>query len=129
MAEASYIYRALLAALVASVALLAACATERDYRPRVYGGNAERGRAALVALECGVCHVIPGIPGAVSNVAPPLNAFSRHSYIAGKWPNEPERLVAWIRDPPAMAPRTAMPKIPMSDRDARDVAAYLYGLE
>lgn len=118
-----------LTAFFAICALLGACTAERDYRPRVHGGDAERGRIALTEFECGACHQIPGIPGAVSKVGPPLDAFSRHSYIAGKWPNEPERLVAWLLDPPAMAPATAMPKLPMRDRDARDMAAYLYELD
>ena len=118
-----------LASVLSSAMLTAACVPERDYRPHVTGGEAERGRAALKKYDCGACHVIPGVRGAESYVGPPLDAYSRHSYIAGKWPNEPERLVAWILDPPAMAPRTAMPKVAMSERDARDMAAYLYELD
>jgi len=115
--------------LLASALFIAACVPERDFRPHVQGGDAERGRVALKELECGACHVIPGVGGAHSNVGPPLENYSRHSYIAGKWPNEPERLIAWILDPPAMAPLTAMPKVAMSERDARDIAAYLYELD
>lgn len=105
---------------------LFACAPDRDYVPRVVDGDAERGRQALVRHECGVCHVIPGIAHAVGKVGPALNHYSRRSYVAGKFPNEPDTLVRWIADAPAMAPRTAMPAIPMSDQDARDMAAYLY---
>lgn len=115
--------------IIASAVFMVACVPERDYRPRVQGGDADRGRIALKNLECGACHVIPGVRGAHSRVGPSLANYARHSYIAGKWPNEPERLVAWILDPPAMAPLTAMPKVSMSDRDARDIAAYLYELE
>lgn len=106
--------------------LLFACVPERDYVPRVIDGDAQRGREALARHECGVCHVIPGIAHAVGKVGPALNDYSRRSYVAGKFPNEPETLVRWIVDPPAMAPQTAMPAIAMSDRDARDMAAYLY---
>lgn len=105
---------------------LAACIPGHDYEPRVSGGDAERGRAALARYECGVCHVIPGVPDAVGNVGPALDGYARRSYVAGKFPNEPETLVRWIVGPPAMAPQTAMPAVPMSDKDARDMAAYLY---
>lgn len=105
---------------------LFACAPDHDYVPRVVNGDAERGRQALARHECGVCHVIPGIANAVGKVGPALNHYSHRSYVAGKFPNEPDTLVRWIADAPAMAPRTAMPAIPMSDQDARDMAAYLY---
>lgn len=83
----------------------------------------------LSALECGACHVIPGVPGAVGRTGPSLAAYARRSYVAGKFPNEPETLVRFILDPPALAPMTAMPAVAMSDQDARDIAAYLYELE
>jgi cytochrome c2 len=111
------------------VAQLAACVHEREYEPRVHAGDAERGKAALARLECGACHIIPGIPGAVGQVGPTLDAYAKRSYVAGKFPNEPETLVRFMLDPPSMAPLTAMPAIEMSDRDARDIAAYLYELE
>lgn len=111
---------------VIATALLVACAPKRDYVPHVIGGDAERGLSALVRHECGVCHVIPGVRAAVGQVGPALDDYSRRSYIAGKFPNEPENLVRWILDAPAMAPLTAMPAIAMPDRDARDIAAYLY---
>ena len=107
--------------------LLFACAPERDYLPRVVDGDADRGREALARYECGVCHVIPGVADAVGNVGPALSHYSRRSYVAGKFPNEPDTLVRWIVDAPAMAPQTAMPAISMSEQEARDMAAYLYG--
>lgn len=113
-------------ALMLTSSWLVACMPDRDYEPRVIGGNAEQGRAALARYECGVCHVIPGVPDAVGKVGPALDNYSQRSYVAGKFPNEPEVLVRWIIDAPAMAPQTAMPAIAMSDRDARDMAAYLY---
>jgi mono/diheme cytochrome c family protein len=106
--------------------LLVACVPERDYQPRVTDGDKDRGRAALLRYECGVCHVIPGIPDAVGKVGPALDNYSRRSYVAGKFPNEPETLARWIVDAPSMAPRTAMPAIAMSDQEAKDMAAYLY---
>lgn len=114
------------AALIVAVMSLTACAPEEDPVPQVRGGNAERGRAVLEEYECGVCHVIPGIPAAVGQVGPSLEAYAHRPYLAGKFPNQPETLVRWILDAPAMAPQTAMPAIAMSQQDARDAAAYLY---
>ena len=76
--------------------LLFACAPGRDYVPRVVDGDADRGREALARYECGVCHVIPGVADAVGNVGPALSHYSRRSYVAGKFPNEPDTLVRWI---------------------------------
>jgi cytochrome c2 len=97
--------------------------------PEVQGGDAERGRAALRKYECGVCHLIPGVPGAKGRVGPALHAYSRRIYIAGRFPNEPDTLTRWLLDPPALAPDTAMPRIPMTQKTAVDIAAYLYSLE
>jgi sulfur-oxidizing protein SoxX len=43
--------------------------------------------------------------------------------------NQPDVLIAWLRDPPALVPGTAMPPSPLTDAQARDVAAYLYTLD
>jgi cytochrome c1 len=36
--------------------------------------------------------------------------------------------VRWIQDPPAVDSATAMPNLGVSERDARDMAAYLYAV-
>ncbi len=126
MIEAAAVQAYRYIALLSISSWLVGCVPGRDYEPRVIGGDRDRGREALARHECGVCHVIPGVPDAIGKVGPALNDYSRRSYVAGKFPNEPETLVRWIIDPPAMAPRTAMPAVPMSDREARDMAAYLY---
>ena len=115
--------------IAAALSTLAACSEAPLVDLRVEGGDAERGRVALTRYQCGVCHVIPAIPGAVGQVGPPLSAFARHVYIAGKFPNAPDVLVRWIPDAPSMAPETGMPAIAMTERDARDMAANLYTLK
>lgn len=95
----------------------------------IQSGRSE-GRRVIEAFECGVCHTIPGITGAHGVVGPPLANFRRRSFIGGTLPNRPELLVLWIRNAPRFAPRTAMPAFPtMTDRQALDVAAYLYTLD
>ena len=88
-------------------------------------GDPAAGRASIERLQCGACHLIPGVTGARGQVGPPLDAYGRRVYIAGKLPQDPELLVQWIADAPSLAPGTAMPKIAMTGDEARDMAAYL----
>jgi len=115
-----------LAWLVCAGIVLGACARPERDAPRVAGGNADRGRAVLIARECGACHRIPGIPGAHGTVGPPLERYRERVYVAGRLPNLPNHLVAWIRDAPSLDPGTAMPDLDVSESEARDIAAYLY---
>jgi cytochrome c2 len=108
---------------------LSACVEGPAYQPRVDAGDADRGRALLAQYECGVCHAIPGIPGAIGRVGPPLDTYARRPYIAGKLPNTPDMLIRWIPDAPSLAPGTAMPAIAMTSQEARDMTAYLYELD
>jgi cytochrome c len=91
-------------------------------------GNFSRGKTAIGRYGCGSCHAIPGIRSARGLVGPPLVFFGLRTYIAGEVPNNPENLVKWLRDPQSVEAGTAMPKLGLSDQDARDVAAYLYTL-
>jgi cytochrome c len=129
MSEATMRAGVRVGAIAVLAAQVVACVHEPEYEPRVHAGDAQRGEAKLAQFECGACHVIPGIPGAVGRVGPTLAGYAQRSYLAGKFANEPETLVRFILDPPAMAPLTAMPAVPMSDQDARDMAAYLYELD
>jgi cytochrome c len=117
-------------AIVAAVALagLAACEREVATEPRLPGASPQSGRALVVALECGVCHAIPGVRGARGVVGPPLDHFGDRPFIAGLVPNRPALLVQWIMDPPSIAPATGMPSLGLTEAQARDVAAYLYTL-
>lgn len=116
-------------ATVLVAAQLVACERGPDLGPRVHAGDARRGEAKLAQFECGACHIIPGIPGAFGRVGPTLDAYAKRAYVAGKFQQEPETLVRFLLDPPAMAPLTGMPAVGLSDQDARDIAAYLYESE
>ena len=93
------------------------------------GGDPAAGRDAIVRRPCGSCHEIPGVPGAKGKAGPPLTGFAGRVYIAGRLDNSPDNLVGWLLNPQAVDPQTAMPPTGLSDRDARDVAAYLYTLK
>ncbi len=105
-----------------------ACREEAPPHLRLAGGEAERGRAVIRAHGCGACHVIPGIEGAVAWVGPPLMEWARRGYVAGRLPNAPENLVAWLRNPEAISAGSAMPNLGLTEAEARDAAAYLYTL-
>ncbi len=96
---------------------------------RPVGGSPEAGRRIVEALGCGACHRIPGVPNARGEIGPDLAGFARRGYIAGHIPNTPGRLEAWLRNPPAIDPDTAMPDLGMDSRQIRDVASFLYQLD
>jgi len=102
------------------------CTKHVTKAPTVAGGNAERGRVAIQRYGCGACHTIPGISSAQGLVGPPLQGIGQRMYIAGVLTNQPENIVRWIMDPPANDAKTAMPKLGVAERDARDIAEYLY---
>lgn len=114
-----------LAFLLLLAAATAAC-DQSPEPPRVAGGDVDRGRAAIQRYGCAACHTIPGVPASGANIGPPLLHLAERGYIAGVLPNTPEHLVRWLRDPRAIAPRTAMPNLGLSPAEAADIAAYLY---
>lgn len=105
---------------------LAACEGDRDTGGgRRVDGNIARGHDLIERHACGACHVIPGVHGADGLVGPPLESFSRRSYIAGELPNNAANLERWLLNPPAVEPHTAMPNLGLTPAEARDMAAYL----
>jgi len=96
--------------------------------PPGYLGSPQRGEMLVSRYGCAACHVMPGeAPRGL--VGPPLSHFGSRSYIAGLFPNQPIDLQQWLQHPQSMKPGTAMPNLGMSERDARDVAAYLATLK
>lgn len=94
----------------------------------VSGGDAERGSRLISAYGCGSCHNIPGVGGANGVVGPPLDDWASRQWIAGNLWNEPANLIAWLEDPQAIEPGTAMPSQGVTPDEARHIAAYLYTL-
>jgi cytochrome c1 len=68
------------------------------------------------------------VPGADGKIGPPLNGILQRTLIGGELPNSVANLVAWIRNPQAIEPRTAMPDLGVDDATARNIVAYLYSL-
>ena len=88
-------------------------------------GDAKRGKLAIEQYACVTCHRIPGVVGEHAPVGPPLERIATRELIAGVIPNNPENMVRWLREPQKIQPRSAMPDLGVSQRDARDIAAYL----
>ena len=121
----------LVACAVALTLGASACRDARGGTPvwRVEGGDPARGPAAVGRYGCTSCHAIPGIARAAdAEVGPPLDRYGHRVYIAGRLPNTPENLTAWLRTPQRYEPGGAMPNLNVTERDARDIAAYLYTL-
>jgi len=88
----------------------------------------DRGLRLIALYQCGRCHTIPGAAGTSRPLGPPLEAFGRRSYIAGRIPNTPAALRQWLQEPQSLVPQTTMPDVGVSPADARDIAAYLLSL-
>lgn len=80
-------------------------------------------------VGCAACHEVPGIDWPQGLAGPSLKGFGASPMIAGRFPNQPEVLTAWLIDAPSLAPETAMPAMPLTEAEARDVAAWLYTLD
>ena len=88
-------------------------------------GDPERGRTALYQYGCNACHVIPGVVGSRVFVGPPLEAIGSRQFVAGLLPNTPDNMMRWLMHTRQAKPGTAMPELGVTERDARDIAAYL----
>ncbi len=107
--------------------VLAGCGSSRN-NSLTDVGNPQRGKRLLSSYSCGACHIIPGIRTARGLVGPPLYFYADRTMIAGQLPNTPENLMHWIEHPEDVDPKTAMPDLGVSPRQAGDMTAYLYTL-
>jgi cytochrome c2 len=88
-----------------------------------------RGKRALEQYACVACHEIPGMIGPEARVGPTLHGIGARLTLGGVLANSPENMARWIRAPRRFAPNTAMPDLGVTDRDARDMAAFLATLK
>jgi cytochrome c len=110
-------------------AVVASCDRSAERAAReLTGGDPRKGKLAIVKYGCDTCHNIPGVMTATATVGPPLSQIALRSYLAGRIDNTPENMIKWIRQPHSVDPQTAMPETGVTERDGRDIAAYLYTL-
>ena len=98
----------------------------RIHAAAITNGDPDRGQAMFIQYGCGSCHGLKHVRKATGMVGPPLDGLAVRSILAGKLNNSPENLQRWIRDPQQVSPGTAMPDLRVGERDARDIAAFLY---
>ena len=121
--------RALPPLLLLGMAVLAGgCSGAEEAAAQKTGGDPQRGKGTIKKYGCHACHSIPGVPGADALVGPPLDHIASRAYLAGRIENTPENMMKWIRTPQDVQPGTAMPNMGVSEKDARDIAAFLYTL-
>ncbi|MDO3376745.1 c-type cytochrome [Geoalkalibacter halelectricus] len=99
----------------------------RDPALTMPDGDPAQGRQAIVKYGCSSCHVIPNVRQATGRVGPKLEDIGRQIYLAGVLPNTPDNMIRWIMHPREIAPLTAMPELDVSEQEARDIGAHLYG--
>ena len=93
-------------------------------------GQSDRDFAKQVISDrCAACHSVPGVPGATGRVGPPLDMVGGQQLLGGRLVNNRANMMAWITHAQTIDPGIAMPDIPLSQRQARAVADYLYDLD
>ena len=106
---------------------LAACSGAGETRTRaVPAGDPERGLEIMREAGCGACHAIPGLDWPRGQVGPPLHGMGERALIGSGLPNRPATLIPYLMNAPDVDPGSAMPPMPITEEEARDVAAWLY---
>ena len=119
--------KSLCGGLVALLWAATGCSTDEPEPVAVANGDAKRGVEFIQRYGCGSCHIIPNVPRARGQVGPPLTGIARRAYLGGVLPNTPDNMLLWIRAPQSFEPGSAMPDLGVSESEARDITAYLYG--
>ena len=116
-------------ASLATMLLLSACgSSSARIGQAVFGGDAQRGKAAILRYGSGSCHSISGIRSAHGLVGPPLTGLRDRMYVAGVLPNTPDSVIDWIHDPKAVNSNTLMPTLGVTKNEATDIVAYIYSI-
>lgn len=110
-------------------AAVTAC-TDKANAPRPLAqADAAEGLRLIERHGCAACHAIPGVRWPQGRTGGDLTGVASRPMIAGLLPNQPAVMTALVRDAPALLPGTGMPPMPLTEAEARDVAAYLYTLD
>lgn len=91
-------------------------------------GPAAAGKALFAGSACVGCHTIKGVSAGI--LGPDLTHFgSRTMLAAGMWPNTPDNVAEWVKDPQRLKPGVKMPALGLTDEQAKAIAAYLLSLK
>jgi cytochrome c oxidase subunit 2 len=115
-------------AIVQTAADFDAWVVQQKAPPAEPAGPAATGKALFAGSACVGCHTIKGVSAGV--LGPDLTHFgSRRTLAAGMWPNTPENVAEWVKDPQRLKPGVKMPALGLTDEQAKAVAAYLTSLK
>jgi len=87
----------------------------------------EAGQQIMESI-CASCHLVEGT-AAQGTIGPELTNFANEDQIADVVENNEENLRAWLADPPAVKPGTAMPNLGLTEAQIEALVAYLYTLD
>jgi cytochrome c oxidase subunit 2 len=104
-------------------------AAQRQEAPPPTTAAQQHGQQLFVEKQCMTCHTIQGT-NARATAGPDLTHFgSRTLLAAGTFPNTPENLSAWIRNPQDYKPGVKMPANPFNPDDLNALVEYLESLK
>lgn len=109
--------------------MLSACMDKAGAPRTLAGADPAEGLRLIERHGCAACHRIPGVAWPEGRTGGALAGVGARSMIAGRLPNQPQVMAAFVRDASSLAPDTGMPPMPLTEAEARDVAAYLYTLD
>jgi cytochrome c len=89
-------------------------------------GDWRAGQLVVGRYNCGSCHLMAGVDGAIGKVGPDLTHVGQRATIAGSLPSDPETMVRWLMHPQQLRPGSGMPEMGLTEKEARDAAAFLY---
>ena len=99
-------------------------------------GDLGKGRQLLETKGCGSCHVMTGVAALPPSNPPAMDAreFDHAHKLAPdlRFARErlsPRKMVAWLTDPKAVKPDSAMPKVALTPEEVKNVVAYLTQVE
>ena len=108
---------------------VAGCVDKADLPRSVAQADPAEGLRIIERAGCAACHVVPGVRWPKGRTGGSLAGVGARPLIAGRLPNQPDVMAAFVRNAPGLVPDTAMPAMPLTQDEARDVAAYLYTLD
>jgi cytochrome c oxidase subunit 2 len=102
---------------------------QRQEAPAPTTAAQQHGHQLFVEKQCMTCHSVQGTT-ARATAGPDLTHFgSRTLLAAGTFPNTPQNLGAWIRNPQDYKPGVKMPANPFSPDDLNALVEYLESLK
>lgn len=105
------------------------CVDKADLPRQIARGDPAEGLKVIERVGCAACHTVPGVRWPQGRTGGSLAGVGARPLIAGRLPNQPDTMIAFVRDAPSLLHDTAMPPMPLPETEARDVAAYLYTLD